>query len=372
MIIGVPTEIKTEEYRVGMTPESVAVAKKHGHKIFVQSGAGNGIGKLDVDYENAGAKILKTAKEVFTKSEMIVKVKEPQQIECEMLKKGQILYTYLHLAPDPLQTESLVKSGAVCIAYETITSDNGELPMLKPMSQVAGRLAIQAGARAMEKHAGGNGILLGGTPGVAPANVLIIGGGVVGLNAAQMAVGMRANTTILDTNQNTIENLDNYFDGKARVLSSNAEVLASELKHADLVIGGVLVAGAKAPHIITRNMLKTMKKDSVLVDVAIDQGGCFETSKPTTHNNPSYVVDDIIHYCVANMPGAVPKTSAYALNNATLGGLLNIADKGWKQALKDDKHLLNGLNVCNGKITYKVVADVLGYEYVNPESFFDL
>ena len=364
MLIGVPKEIKNHEYRVGMTPESVAAAVAHGHEVMVQTNAGIGIGATDEDYVEMGASISETADSIFAKAEMIVKVKEPQAVERAMLRPDQILYTYLHLAPDPEQTADLVKSGAVCIAYETITDDQGALPMLKPMSQVAGRLSIQAGATALEKSHGGLGMLLGGVPGVAPAKVIIIGGGVVGFNAAQMAVGMQADVTILDRGAATIERLSNYFGASARVIQSNAGVLEAEVLAADMVVGAVLVTGAAAPKLVTKAMLADMKNGAVLVDVAIDQGGCFETSKATTHAEPTYEVDGVVHYCVANMPGAVPRTSTYALNNATLGGLLAIADKGWQQALRDDKHLQNGLNVCQGKVTYKAVADQLEYDFV--------
>jgi alanine dehydrogenase len=363
MLIGVPKEIKNHEYRVGMTPESVVAAIAHGHQVIVETNAGNGIGASDEDYQEAGATIINSAAEIFASADMVVKVKEPQAVERAMLRPGQILYTYLHLAPDPEQTKDLVESGAICIAYETITDDRGGLPLLKPMSQVAGRLSIQAGATALEKSHGGLGSLLGGVPGVAPAKVVIIGGCIVGFNPAQLAVGLQADVTILDTNAYTVENLSNYFSPKARVIHSNKATLAAELMTADLVIGGVLVAGAAAPKLVTREMLADMKQGAVLVDVAIDQGGCFETSKATTHAEPTYVVDGIVHYCVANMPGAVPRTSTYALNNATLSGLLAIADKGWKAALQDDAHLREGLNVCNGQVTYKAVADDLGYQY---------
>jgi alanine dehydrogenase len=363
MLIGVPREIKDNEFRVGMTPESVAVACTHGHQVMVETRAGTGIGAENDEYKNAGAMIADSAKEIFEKSDMIVKVKEPQAIERAMLTDGQILYTYLHLAPDPEQTDDLVNSGAICIAYETVTDRFGALPMLKPMSQVAGRLSIQAGAYALEKSHGGRGVLLGGVPGVEPAKVVIIGGGVVGFNAAQMAVGMQADVTILDSNPYTIEKLSNHFENTAKVIHSNKSTLYDAVIGADMVVGGVLVTGAAAPKLVTRDMLSDMHDGAVLVDVAIDQGGCFETSHATTHTEPTYIVDGIVHYCVANMPGAVPRTSTYALNNATLPGLLAIADKGWKQALSDDEHLLNGLNVCQGKVTYKAVADELGYPY---------
>jgi len=368
MIIGVPKEIKNHEYRVGMTPESVTAAIAHGHQVQVQTGAGIGIGADDEAYRAAGASIVAKAGEIFSSADMIVKVKEPQAVERAMLRGDQILYTYLHLAPDPEQTADLVKSNAICIAYETITDNQGALPLLKPMSQVAGRLSIQAGAYALEKSHGGLGVLLGGVPGVAPANVVVIGGGVVGFNAAQMAIGMQADVTILDTNPTTIESLSNYFKIKAKVIHSNAGILRDYVLNADLVIGAVLVPGSAAPKLVSKEMLSEMKDGAVLVDVAIDQGGCFETSKPTTHADPIYTVDGVVHYSVANMPGAVPRTSTYALNNATLPHLLAIADKGWKQALKDDVNLKNGLNVCQGKVTYKAVADELGYDYIEPDS----
>ncbi|MFT6659699.1 alanine dehydrogenase [Maritalea sp.] len=371
MRIGVPKEIKNHEYRVGLTPESVAELVANGHELFVQTLAGDGIGAADEFYVAAGAKILATAAEVFDTAEMIVKVKEPQANERAMLKPGQILYTYLHLAPDPEQTKDLVASGAVCIAYETVTDNQGGLPLLKPMSQVAGRMSIQAGATALEKAHGGRGVLMGGVPGVAPAKVIVLGGGVVGFNAAQMAVGMHADVTILDRNPATLEKLSNHFEASAKVIYSTKAALADLVAQADLIVGAVLVPGAAAPKLVTREMLKTMQPGAVLVDVAIDQGGCFETSKATTHADPTYVIDDVVHYCVANMPGAVARTSTYALNNATLHHAVKIANKGWKQALKDDAHLKNGLNVCEGKITCEPVAIDLGYEYVEADSFLN-
>ena len=371
MRIGVPKEIKNHEYRVGLTPESVAELVANGHELFVQTLAGDGIGAADEFYAAAGAKILATAAEVFDTAEMIVKVKEPQANERAMLKPGQILYTYLHLAPDPEQTKDLVASGAVCIAYETVTDNQGGLPLLKPMSQVAGRMSIQAGATALEKAHGGRGVLMGGVPGVAPAKVIVLGGGVVGFNAAQMAVGMHADVTILDRNPATLEKLSNHFEASAKVIYSTKAALADLVAQADLIVGAVLVPGAAAPKLVTREMLKTMQPGAVLVDVAIDQGGCFETSKATTHADPTYVIDDVVHYCVANMPGAVARTSTYALNNATLHHAVKIANKGWKQALKDDAHLKNGLNVCEGKITCEPVAIDLGYEYVEADSFLN-
>ena len=368
MLIGVPKEIKNHEYRVGMTPESVSSAVAHGHSVMVQSDAGIGIGADDATYLKAGADIIADAADIFAAAEMIVKVKEPQAVERAMLRKDQILYTYLHLAPDPEQTKDLIASGAHCIAYETITDNHGALPLLKPMSQVAGRLSIQAGAYALEKSHGGLGVLLGGVPGVAPAKVVILGGGVVGFNAAQMAVGVQADVTILDTNPMTIESLSNHFGNTAKVIHSNAGIMRDYVLEADLVIGAVLVAGAAAPKLVTKDMLSQMKDGAVLVDVAIDQGGCFETSHATTHADPIYEIDGVVHYCVANMPGAVPRTSTYALNNATLPHLLAIADKGWKKALTDDQNLKNGLNVSGGKVTYEAVAEELGYDFISPDS----
>ncbi|PLX37851.1 MAG: alanine dehydrogenase [Hyphomicrobiales bacterium] len=364
MLLGVPKEIKNHEYRVGLTPESVAEVVAHGHAVIVETMAGSGIGADDAAYVAAGAEIVGAAAEVFARADMIVKVKEPQAVERAMLCEGQILYTYLHLAPDPDQTRDLVASGAVCIAYETVTDHHGGLPLLKPMSQVAGRMSIQAGATALEKAHGGRGVLLGGVPGVQPGKVVVIGGGVVGFNAAQMAVGMHADVTILDRNVATLERLATHFEASATVLYSAKAILEEQVLNADLVIGAVLIPGAAAPKLVKRDMLKAMKPGAVLVDVAIYQGGCFETSKATTHADPTYVVDDIVHYCVANMPGAVARTSTYALNNATLPHALEIADKGWKAALTADAHLKNGLNVAFGKVTCEPVARDLGYDYV--------
>jgi alanine dehydrogenase len=363
MIVGTVKEIKNHEYRVGLTPESVAELVGRGHEVLVESGAGLGIGADDATYIEAGGKIVGTADEVFAGADMIVKVKEPQAVERAKLRKGQILYTYLHLAPDPEQTKDLIASGAVCIAYETVTDDSGGLPLLKPMSQVAGRLSIQAGATALEKAHGGRGVLLGGVPGVAPGKVAIIGGGVVGFNAAQMSVGLGADTTILDRSPEALERLANYFGSRAKTRFSNQANLAECVAEADLVVGAVLVPGAAAPKLVSRAMLSTMKPGAVLVDVAIDQGGCFETSKATTYTDPTYMVDGIVHYCVANMPGGVARTSTYALNNVTLPHALRIADNGWQKALANDPHLKNGLNVWDGKITCKPVADDLGYDY---------
>jgi alanine dehydrogenase len=366
MIIGVPTEIKNHEYRVGLTPESVEELVKAEQSVIIQAGAGAGIGASDADYLKAGAEIVINASDIFERADMVVKVKEPQAAERAMLRPGQILYTYLHLAPDPEQTHDLIKSGAVCIAYETVTDDKGGLPLLKPMSQVAGRLAVQVGAKALQKEGGGRGVLLGGVPGVAPAKVIIIGGGDVGFNAAQMAVGMQADVTILDRSNDVMERLSNYFGARAKVIRSTPAVLSDLLKTADMVVGAVLIPGAAAPKLITREMLSDMQDGAVLVDVAIDQGGCFETSKATTHADPTFIVDGVVHYCVANMPGAVARTSAYALNAATLGHAKNIARLGWKEALRRDSHLRNGLNVCNGKLTYAAVGDALNIETVDP------
>ena len=364
MLIGVPKEIKNHEYRVGMTPISVREAVRNGHKVWVQANAGGGIGASDADYTAAGADIIKTAEEIFAKADMIVKVKEPQAAERAMLREGQILYTYLHLAPDPEQTKDLVKSGAVCIAYETVTSARGGLPLLAPMSQVAGRMSVQSGAHSLEKAQGGRGMLLGGVPGVSPAKVVILGGGVVGTNAAAIALGMGADVTIIERSTDRMEELVARFGISTKTLYSTQGAIEDECAMADLVIGGVLIPGAAAPKLVTRKMLKDWKPGSVFVDVAIDQGGCAETSKATTHADPTYIVDGVIHYCVANMPGGVARTSTFALNNVTLPFAMAIANKGWKKALADDAHLKNGLNVAHGKVTYKAVAEDLGYAYV--------
>lgn len=360
MLIGVPKEIKNHEYRVGLTPESVAELVGDGNQVLVETNAGAGIDADDETYRAHGAEIISDAREIFARSEMIIKVKEPQASERAMLKDGQILYTYLHLAADLEQTKDLIQSGAVCIAYETITGDDGDLPLLKPMSQVAGRLAIQVGAAALQNNSGGRGVLLGGVPGVAPAKVVIIGGGDVGFNAAQMAVGMHADVTILERSNPVMDKLSNHFGVSAKVVRSTPALLSELISTADMVIGAVLIPGAAAPKLITREMLKTMRKGAVLVDVAIDQGGCFETSSPTTHDDPIYEVEGVVHYCVANMPGAVARTSTYALNAATLKHAKRIARLGWKGALSKDPHLLKGLNVCNGELTYKAVGEALG------------
>jgi alanine dehydrogenase len=368
MIVGVPKEIKNHEYRVGLTPPSVRELTSRGHQVLVQKNAGADIGLADEQYVAAGAQMVDTAKEIFARAEMIVKVKEPQPGECAMLSEGQILYTYLHLAPDPEQTAALVKSGAVCIAYETITGAGGGLPLLAPMSEVAGRMAIQAGAAHLEKSKGGMGLLLGGVPGVAAGHIVIIGAGVVGTNAMQMAVGTGARVTVLDKSIDRLRQLDLVYGNRISTQYSNAAAIEEAVLSADLVIGGVLVPGAAAPKLVTRDMISRMKPGAVVVDVAIDQGGCFETSHATTHADPTYVVDGVVHYCVANMPGAVARTSTFALNNATIGHAVALAEKGWQKALADDQHLRNGLNVCKGKVTYAAVARDLGYEYTAAES----
>jgi alanine dehydrogenase len=359
MLVGVPKEIKNHEYRVGLTPGAIKEFINNGHQVIVQASAGTAIGFDDAQYIDAGATIIDTAEEIFDKAEMIVKVKEPQPNECKMLSKGQTLYTYLHLAPDPQQTELLVESGATCIAYETVTDNRGALPLLAPMSEVAGRMAIQAGAHFLEKAYGGSGTLLGGVPGVAPGRVLIIGGGVVGTNAAKMALGLGADVTILDRSLPRLRELDDIFNGQLKTVYSTADAIEHYSSRADLVIGAVLIPGAAAPKLLTREHIKNMKTGSVVVDVAIDQGGCFETSKATTHQDPVYIVDDVVHYCVANMPGGVARTSTMALNNATLPFGIALANKGAKQAMLDDVHLLNGLNVHEGFVTYKAVVDAL-------------
>ncbi len=366
MRIGVPKEIKNHEYRVGLTPDSVHEMIAHGHEVVVETGAGTGIGANDADYVSAGAKILPTANEVFDAAQMIVKVKEPQAVERAMLRPDHILFTYLHLAPDAAQTADLVASGATCIAYETVVDEKGGLPLLVPMSQVAGRLSVIAGAKALEKAHGGSGTLIGGVPGVAPAKVVVIGGGVVGSHAITMAIGLGADVTVLDRNTAVLGQLAQTFGPALKTVYSTKSALESHVLEADMVVGAVLVAGAAAPKLVSADLVKRMKPGSVLVDVAIDQGGCFETSKATTHSEPTYIVDGVVHYCVANMPGAVPRTSTHALNNATLPFALALADKGAKQALLDDPHFLPGLNVIGGKVTCEAVANALGYDYVDP------
>jgi alanine dehydrogenase len=364
MRVGCPKEIKNHEYRVGLTPESAGELVHQGHEVWIETGAGAGIGASDEEYRGKGARIVDGPDPIFAECEMVVKVKEPQAVERAKLRRGQVLYTYLHLAPDPEQTKELVESGVTAIAYETVTGPGNTLPLLKPMSQVAGRMSIQAGASALEKAHGGRGVLLGGVPGVLPGKVVVIGGGVVGFNAAQMAVGLGADVTILDRDPEVLEKLGIHFESRAKTRFSNKANLEDEVCGADLIIGAVLIPGAAAPKLVTRDMLKCMKPGSVLVDVAIDQGGCFETSRATTHAEPTYVVDEVVHYCVANMPGAVARTSTYALNNVTLPHALKIAQLGWREALKANPHLAEGLNVHEGKVTYQAVAEELGYQYV--------
>ena len=368
MRIAVPKEIKNHEYRVGLTPASVRELVAHGHEVWVQTGAGAAIGLTDAQYQAAGAKLAADATDAFQRGEMIVKVKEPQAGEIAMLREGQLLYTYLHLAPDPEQTAGLVKSGAVCVAYETVTGPGGGLPLLAPMSEVAGRMSVQAGAAHLEKSKGGMGVLLGGVPGVAPAQVVILGAGVVGTHALQMAVGMGAQVTVLDKNVDRLRHLDLIFGNRITTLYSTAQSVEEAVLAADLVIGGVLIPGAAAPKLVTRDMLTLMQPGSVLVDISIDQGGCFETSHTTTHAEPTYLVDGVVHYCVANMPGAVARTSTFALNNATIGHALALADKGWKRALADNPHLRAGLNVAHGQVTCEPVARDLGYDWVPADS----
>ena len=360
MRIGVPKEIKNREYRVGLTPPSVTELVAAGHSVIVETGAGDGIDFSDDDYREAGATIAVSAAETFQSADMIVKVKEPQPQEITMLEPRHVLFTYLHLAADKAQAEGLMKSGATCIAYETVTSNSGALPLLKPMSEVAGRMAIQVGAHYLEKEQGGRGVLLGGVPGVTPGRVAILGGGVAGLNAAQMAVGLRADVTIYDINNDRLAELDTYFGSKIKTVFASKAAVAAAMGNAHLVIGAVLVPGAAAPKLVSREMLKSMKRGSVLVDIAIDQGGCFETSRPTTHDDPVYEVEGVIHYCVTNMPGAVARTSAFALNNATLPFVVRLANQGAEKAMASDPHLARGLNVAGGQIRHQAVAEALG------------
>jgi len=364
MLIGIQKEIKNSEYRVGMTPAGVRELIAHGHAVLVQQNAGADIGLFDTDYQRAGATIVADAETIFQRAELIVKVKEPQPHECAWLYAGQILFTYLHLASDAELTRRLIASRASCIAYETVTDTFGTLPLLAPMSEVAGRMAIQAAAHHLEKAQGGSGVLLGGVPGVAPAQVLVLGGGVVGLNAARMALGLGARVTVLDKSLARLRQLDDGFGPQLTTLYATTDAIERQLPHADVVVGAVLIPGAAAPKLITRAMLKLMQPGSVLVDVAIDQGGCFETSQPTTHAQPTFIVDDIIHYCVANMPGAVARTSTFALTNATLPYVLQLADRGLKAALQMNADFRNGLNLNDGNVTYKAVADLFGYAYV--------
>jgi alanine dehydrogenase len=364
MLIGVPKEIKNHEYRVGLVPSSVRDLVHAGHEVVVQTGAGAGIGSSDGEYVAAGARIADSAKAIFEQAEMIVKVKEPQLAECEMLRPGQLLFTYLHLAPDPEQTAALMKSGATAIAYETVTAADRSLPLLVPMSEVAGRMSVQVGAYCLQKASGGSGVLLGGVPGVAPAKVVILGGGVAGTSAAEMAVGLRAEVVVIDRSLKRLRELSDLFGNQLKTVYSTVDSIDRYVTDADLVVGSVLLPGAAAPKLVTRDMVKRMRNGSAMVDISIDQGGCFETSRPTSHADPIYVEEGVVHYCVTNMPGAVARTSAYALNNATLPFVHALATKGWEKAVKEDEHLLNGLNVHAGNVTYKAVADNLGLKYV--------
>lgn len=367
MQIGVPKEIKVHEYRVGLTPGSVRELIEHGHRVIVESNAGSGIGCFDEAYLAAGAELAASAEEVFARAELIIKVKEPQPAECRMLHPGHTIFTYLHLAPDPEQTHLLLASGATAIAYETVTAPGGSLPLLIPMSEVAGRMSIQAGAHCLEKAHGGAGLLLGGVPGVPPARVVILGGGTVGSNAARMAVGAGADVTVLDHSTDRLRHLEACFSSRIRTVYPTRDNIEHHVLDADLVIGAALIPGAAAPKLVTAAMVHAMRSGSVLIDVSIDQGGCFETSRPTTHADPTYVVDGIVHYCVANMPGAVARTSTFALNNATLPFVLMLANKGCRQALREDPYLRSGLNVIDGKLTCVPVAETLGLDWTDPE-----
>ena len=366
MRIGVPKEIKPQENRIGLTPDSVKTLVSEGHEVLVENNGGFEAGFDNDQYKNAGAKIIEKANDIFNDAEIIVKVKEPQKVEVEMIKENQIVYTYLHLAAAKELTEGLVKSKSINIAYETITDDNGRLPLLAPMSAVAGRMSVQAGAHCLEKNQKGRGVLLGGAPGGEPANVLILGGGVVGENAATIATGMKAKVHVVDKSEARLKQLVEMFGDKIIPEQSDKIDLKKLVAEADLIVGGVLIPGAEAPKLVTKDMLKLMKRGSVIVDVAIDQGGCVETSKPTTFNDPTFIVDNVVHYCVANMPGGVPRTSTIALNKATLPYLVKLANRGYQKALSEDKNFLAGLNIHKGHVTYKAVADVFGHEYVNP------
>jgi alanine dehydrogenase len=372
MLIGVPKEIKADENRVGLIPSSVRELVHHGHQVLVETHAGYGIGLDDDQYIAAGAGIAADAKEVFAKADMVVKVKEPQAAECKMLREGQILFTYLHLAPDLAQTKGLIDSGAIAIAYETVTNARGGLPLLAPMSEVAGRMAIQAGAHCLEKTQGGSGTLLGGVPGVPAGNVVVIGGGVVGTNAARMAMGLEAKVTVIDRSLERLYELDLQFGPMLNTIYSTVDAIEEHVMAADLVVGAVLVPGAAAPKLVTDALVEKMRRGSVLVDVAIDQGGCFETSRATTHREPTYMVHDVVHYCVANMPGGVARTSTFALNNATLPFVLALSDKGYRRALAEDRHLMEGLNVHCGDVTYKAVADAHGLDFRVPQEALGL
>ena len=363
MIIGVPKEIKTNENRVALTPAGALEFSKRKHTVYVQSTAGEGSGFDDDEYEAAGAKILPSIEEVYAIADMIIKVKEPIEQEWALIKPDQLLFTYFHFASYEPLTEAMIKSKAVCLAYETVELADGSLPLLVPMSEVAGRMAIQEGAKYLEKPVKGRGVLLGGVPGVAPGKVLVLGGGIVGTQAAKMAAGLGAEVSILDINLPRLRYLSEVMPPNVNTIFSNEYTIRRMIRDHDLIIGAILIPGAKAPKLITADMLKTMRPGTVLVDVAVDQGGCFETTHPTTHDNPTYIIDHVVHYCVANMPGAVARTSTFALNNATIGHAVALADKGWKKALQDDPHLMHGLNVAEGKVTYEAVAAALGYDY---------
>ena len=367
MKIGIPKEIKPQENRIGLTPESVKVLVSDGHEVLVENNGGYEAGFYNEQYKSAGAKIIDSASDIFNDADIIVKVKEPLLNEVKMIRENQIVFTYLHLAAAKELTQGLINTKSVCIAYETVTDNNGRLPLLAPMSAVAGRMSVQAGAHCLEKNQKGRGLLLGGAPGVEPGNVVILGGGVVGENAAIIATGMKAKVHIVDKSEARLKYLTQIFGDKIIPQQSDKIDLKKLISEADLLVGGVLIPGAEAPKLVTKDMLKLMKRGSVIVDVAIDQGGCVETSKPTTHANPTYIVDDIVHYCVANMPGGVPRTSTFALNKATLPFLNKLAKHGYKKALSEDKNFLAGLNVCKGDVTYKAVADVFGHSYVSPD-----
>jgi alanine dehydrogenase len=369
MLIGVPKEIKNNEFRVGLTPAGVRELARHGHAVLIETQAGSAIGLTDEAYARAGAEIVANATEVYGRAELIVKVKEPQPQECRLLRPEQVLFTYLHLAPDPEQAKGLLASGAIAIAYETVTAADGSLPLLAPMSEVAGRMAVQAAAHHLEKAQGGSGVLLGGVPGVAPAHVVVLGGGVVGLNAARMALGLGARVTMLDKSLARLKYLDELYGPQLTTIYSTTDALEHLLPHADVVVGAVLIPGAAAPKLVTRDMLRLMQPGSVLIDVAIDQGGCFETSRPTTHQQPTFIVDDIVHYCVANMPGGVARTSTFALTNATLPYALKLADHDWQRALREDAGFRLGLNVARGQIVHRAVADALGCAWVDPDQW---
>ena len=371
MKIGVPKEIKPQENRIGLTPQSVKTLTSNGHVVLVEKDGGFEAGFDNDQYKSAGAKIIDKAEDIFNDSEIIVKVKEPLSNEVKMIRENQIIFTYLHLAATKELTQGLINSKSVCIAYETVTDNNGRLPLLAPMSAVAGRMSVQAGAHCLEKNQKGRGVLLGGAPGGDPANVVILGGGVVGENAAIIATGMRAKVHIVDKSEERLKQLSQIFGDKIIPQLSEKTDLNKLISECDLLVGGVLIPGAEAPKLITKNMLKSMKRGSVIVDVAIDQGGCVETSKPTTHANPTYIVDDIVHYCVANMPGGVPRTSTFALNKATLPYLEKLAKDGYKKALKEDDNFLAGLNVCQGSVTYKAVADLFGHKYISPKEIIN-